>query len=59
MVKKTSDGERADTTFLRSDGGEVCARIEVRGEVAFNNAVFASGASIYKNGAGRNKVTTD
>lgn len=59
MIKKTSDGEGADTAFLRGDGGEVGASIEVRGEVAFDNAIFASGASIYKNGAGRNKVTTD
>ena len=56
VVEETGDGERADSADDWSDGGEVGARVELGGEVAFNDAVFAGGASIYKSGARGNKI---
>ena len=56
MVKKAGDGEGADATFCRSDGGKVGAGVELGSKVAFDDAFFAGSASIYKSGAGGNKL---
>ena len=51
MVEKAGDGKRADAASDGGDGGEVLAFADCGGDVAFENAVFAGGAGIYKNGA--------
>ena len=56
VVEKAGDGERADSADDWRDGGEVGARVELGGEIAFDDAVFAGGASIYKSGAWGNKI---
>ena len=35
VVEEAGDGEGADAAFYGGDGGEVCAVMNLRGEVAF------------------------
>ena len=57
MVKEASDGERANSASSRSDGGKICAGVDIWLKVAFDNAVFAGCASIDKSGAGGDNST--
>ncbi len=57
MVEKTGDGEGADAAFCWGDGGKVGAVVEFCGKVAFDDAFFAGGTSIYKSGAWGDKIT--
>ena len=50
VVKEAGDGEGADTALWWGDGGEVGSLAKLGREVAFNDAFFAGGASVYKNG---------
>ena len=57
MVKKTSDGKGADATEVRGDGGKIGTGIKIWRKVALDDAIFAGGASVYKNGARGNDIT--
>ena len=56
VVEEASDGKGADATSYRGDGGEVLAFADFRGEVAFDDAIFAGSASVDKNGAGADAI---
>jgi len=52
MVEEAGDGEGADAASGGGDGGEVGATMDVVGDIAFQDAVFAGGAGVDKNGIG-------
>lgn len=52
MVKQTSDGKWTNSSGMGGDSGKVGAGINGRVEISYEDAVFASCASIYKSGAG-------
>lgn len=51
VIEEASDSEGADAADDRCDGGEVGAGADVIGDIAFEDAVFAGGASINDAGA--------
>ncbi len=50
VVEEAGDGEGTDAAGDGSDGGEVGSFADCVGNVAFQNTVFAGGASVDKSG---------
>ena len=59
MVEDAGDGHGADATDDRGDSGEVGARADIFGEVAFQYSAFGGGASIDDDATGRNHIRSD
>ena len=56
MIKKAGDSKWTDSANNWGNGGKVGAGIENWAKIAFDDAIFAGGASIYKSGAWGDKI---